>query len=494
MSDSVKILVVGDDDEINLLTRLLRQTYATIVVESVTSASACLARLKQKQYRAIIIDPDFVQEEVVRRSFEDGHELPIVVVSDENSPQAGELESSSTGSCYVRRDSNYLSALRTTIAAVLDTSSKKELSGLPGAISAPPPSKAAVSLQSPSPNHSVLQAAINGVSDVFFQVDDRWRVTFANRNFLNLLDNPQAGVVGQSYSKLLCQRETPCDDCPVRLAAASGKRFQKEQKYFGKTYAVSCYPVSSDDETCTTVHCKDLTERKNLENQLLQSEKLASIGLLAAGVAHELRNPLNIIETARYYLDTFHAESNADIKDKLDMIRRSVQRSAKIINNLLEFVRPEQSEQQEIPLKAIIESTIALVGKEFDARNIECHVDGSEKLKVFFSTDDLRQVFLNLFMNSMQAMPEGGRLSVRLIEPDSRWVEVHISDTGVGIPTENLSHIFSPFFTTKRVGEGTGLGLYLSHLLLARSRGKIQVESDNDSGTTFIVSIPQCET
>jgi|GEM_PF-3550010 len=489
MSDSVKkILVVGDDEETTLLTSILQQTDAATAVESATSAAACLARLEQENYDVVVVDPRCVSQKVVQQSFKKGHNIPIVVVTDIDSQQADEPGSVNAGSRYVLRDSDYPSTIGTTVAALLDTCHHKKQSLTPKA----PAGKADSRHKRPT-DHALMQATLDGISDVVFQVDDMWRITFANKRFLSLFGEPHASVVGMPYSMLLCQKETPCEDCPVTRAAASGKAYQKEERYLETVYQVSCHPVPFEDGARITVHCKDLTESRNLENHLLRSEKLASIGLLASGIAHELRNPLNIIETARYYLESFHAESNEDMQDKLDMIRRSVKRSAKIINSLLQFVRPAEREQQNIPLKVLIENTVSLVGKECEARNIDCHIEGNEELSVFFSADDLRQVLLNLIMNSMQAMPDGGCLSVKLVEAQSQRVELHISDTGVGIPSENLSHIFSPFFTTKQVGEGTGLGLYLSHLLLERGGGQIQVESDKDSGTTFVISLPRSE-
>jgi polar amino acid transport system substrate-binding protein len=241
------------------------------------------------------------------------------------------------------------------------------------------------------------------------------------------------------------------------------------------------------------VYSKNITEKKGLEKSLIQSEKLATIGLLASGIAHELRNPLNIIETARYYIDEFLPEKNNDIAAKLEIISKNVKRASKIINSLLEYSRHSEYEHESIDLEKLVSNTLSLIEKEFVVKNIEYIFEGKPKTVAYFSLDSLKQVLLNVIINAVQAMPNGGQLAISVNKNSADSVDIKISDTGIGIPEENLPQLFSPFFTTKEVGVGTGLGLYVSHMIIEREGGKIRVDSKLDEGTTFTISLPASE-
>lgn len=236
--------------------------------------------------------------------------------------------------------------------------------------------------------------------------------------------------------------------------------------------------------------CISVTEQKRFEKQLIQSEKLATIGLLSSGVAHELRNPLNTIDTARYYLAGLPQLQDPQIKDKLDIIQKNVRRASSIINNLLEFSRYSEREREAIDINKLLDSTLILIGKELSTKNIKIVKRYQNLPMAFFNTDGLKQVFLNLIINAVQAMPSSGTLTIATARDNGKTILVEIADTGVGISKENMQHIFSPFFTTKAIGEGTGLGLYISHTIIERDGGKITVESEPGKGSTFCVQLP----
>ena len=181
-------------------------------------------------------------------------------------------------------------------------------------------------------------------------------------------------------------------------------------------------------------------------------------------------------------------DKDADIQDKLGIIRKNVQRASDIINNLLDFSRHTQAQRESVDLGKLINSTVTLLGKELDAKNIEYSMQIEKDCTVFINKDSVKQVILNIIINAMQAMPDGGSLTIRseTLQDD---VQVRISDTGVGIPPTNLPHIFTPFFTTKEVGVGTGLGLYITHMIVEREGGRIDVESTEGAGTAFILTL-----
>ncbi len=236
---------------------------------------------------------------------------------------------------------------------------------------------------------------------------------------------------------------------------------------------------------------EDITESRHLQMQLLQSEKMASIGQLAAGIAHEIRNPLAIISNALYDLDQICDKENQDIQEDISIAREEMSRVQDIINNLLEFSRESGSGSEAIDLASLIDKTLKLLGKDFQSRKVKIERSFEEKLKVFTNLNGLRQLLLNLITNAAHAMPDGGTLTVRTAQNDAGYVEIEVRDTGVGIAPNVLPNIFNPFFTTKPPGQGTGLGLSIVHSVVERMGGHIHVKSKPGAGTAFTVEIPR---
>jgi two-component system, NtrC family, sensor kinase len=233
----------------------------------------------------------------------------------------------------------------------------------------------------------------------------------------------------------------------------------------------------------------DITQRMRLEEQLVQTEKLTSLGLLAAGVAHEVNTPLAVISN---YIQILAKQLPADDPrhNLIEKIVKQTFRASEIVNNLLNFSRTGTAEVREVDLNAVIAETLALVAHPF--RN--AHVQVIEALKsdlppVLGSGNRLQQVFLNLFLNAKDAMPSGGMLEVRSAATNG-CVEVEVTDTGLGIAGENLQRIFDPFFTTKAMGRGTGLGLSVSYGIIKEHAGKIEVRSTPGKGTSFRLEFP----
>lgn len=338
-----------------------------------------------------------------------------------------------------------------------------------------------------------LQSTFDSIRDIICEVDENYEVVMANRKFAEMCDSEPEEVIGRKYYDLFFQCGELCEECPIKETFKTRQPAFQEKTYNEEVYETHTYPILSVDGKLKSVavFSRNITDKKKLEKSLMQSEKLATIGLLASGIAHELRNPLNVIETARYYIDEFLIGKNPEISTKLDIIRRNVQRSSKIINNLLEFSQYSKHEREDIDLKTLVESTISLIKKELDAKNIEFVSRFNNDFPCYFSMDSLKQVLLNLIINAIQAMAKGGKLTISVEQNKAEYVDIKISDTGTGISAKNLKKIFSPFFTTKKAGEGTGLGLYITHMIIERDGGKISVESEAGVGTTFTVSLPK---
>ena len=232
---------------------------------------------------------------------------------------------------------------------------------------------------------------------------------------------------------------------------------------------------------------RDVSQRKQMERQIIVSEKLASLGVLAAGIAHELNNPLNNI----YLLAQLIKEDlrSGRVKEEdLDMILKQVQRASNIIRGLLEFSREGFISFEEVDVNSALEEILEFLRDIIEQHRVRVVKRLRVVPKVAGDKTMLQQVFANLITNACHAMPQGGELRIATRRSNGR-VEIEISDTGVGIKKEHLSRIFDPFFTTKE-RNGTGLGLAVSHSIIKRHGGEISVESEPGKGSTFRISLP----
>jgi signal transduction histidine kinase len=232
-----------------------------------------------------------------------------------------------------------------------------------------------------------------------------------------------------------------------------------------------------------------ILELRRNQEQLLQSRKMAAIGTLTSGIAHELNNPLNNISiTAEALLEAYDDYSSEQVRKMLSDIFTQTERASGTVRNLLDFTRAEHSRLEAVDVPELIRASLRLVDNELSLNNIETQAelaDGLPRARGQFR--NLQQVFLNLFLNAIQAMSQGGRLSVRARADNGKHIKVEVADTGCGIPKDSIDRIFEPFFTTKPLGEGTGLGLAVSYGIIQKIGGRIEVESEEGKGTTFSV-------
>ena len=234
--------------------------------------------------------------------------------------------------------------------------------------------------------------------------------------------------------------------------------------------------------------------RRNLleaQEQLMQSEKLASMGQLAAGVAHELNNPLGTVLIYAHMLLKGLPMDDARRED-LGMITREADRCRHIVRGLLDFSRQSKLRDQLSDVNELVRNTLEPLSKQDTFRSIAVRTDLQPDLpRTLLDTEQMRQAFINILENAMEAMPNGGRLDIRTSQTqDGKSIAVRFADTGAGIPEENLERIFDPFFTTKQIGKGTGLGLAIVYGIVKMHRGGISVDSKAGVGTTFTITLP----
>jgi PAS domain S-box-containing protein len=241
--------------------------------------------------------------------------------------------------------------------------------------------------------------------------------------------------------------------------------------------------------TGTLVVIENVTERAQLEQQLLEREKLSSIGLLAAGVAHEVNTPLaGISSYAQMLLQ--QVQENDPKRKLLEKIHLQTLRASGIVNNLLNFSRTGDAQFREVDINRVLEDTLQLLEPQLRGAKFKITCNYGEHLQpAYGSATKLQQVFMNLILNARDAMPNGGRLTVHTRAVDTSLV-IDFRDTGVGIAPENIARIYDPFFTTKEVGQGTGLGLALSYGIVQEHNGRIFVESRPGEGAHFTIKLP----
>jgi two-component system NtrC family sensor kinase len=243
------------------------------------------------------------------------------------------------------------------------------------------------------------------------------------------------------------------------------------------------------------------SELHKAQAEAARGEKLASVGLLAAGIAHELNNPLTGVLTFSHLVRKELADDSPEAED-LDLVIQETKRCAAIIRRLLDFAREKTPERKYSDINRMIEDTIQLVGQSAQADDIDIVMDLDERLPTVWIDEDLvRQVIMNMLVNAQHAISGGGTITVRTREREgpkgkapaavpASMVEISVIDTGCGIKEENLPKIFDPFFTTKGVGKGTGLGLSVSHGTIEAHGGTIEVESREGEGTEFRIYLP----
>ena len=252
------------------------------------------------------------------------------------------------------------------------------------------------------------------------------------------------------------------------------------------------------------VTTSDITQRLETEQQLIQASKMATLGEMATGVAHELNQPLSVIKTAsRFFMKKIRKKEKIEDDVLFSMseeIDSYVDRATKIIDHMREFGRKSETELEKVNINTALKKAFEILGQQLKVRGIEVVWDLEKDLSpVMADSNRLEQVFVNLLINARDAIDEKGQLEphqkidkrINLkTQSGSREITVEMSDTGIGIPDDLLERIFDPFFTTKKVGQGTGLGLSISYGIIQECKGTIQAVSPKGQGARFIIKFP----
>ena len=338
-----------------------------------------------------------------------------------------------------------------------------------------------------------LEAIFDGIRDrLSIQAPD-YRILRVNRAVIENYQTTFEKLINQKCHEAYFQRSQPCEKCPVSVTIETKQPATSIMKSSedNTTLQVFSYPIVDEKGTLLSVieYVKDITQEQRLQEQLIQSEKLAGIGVLASGVAHEINNPLSgIIGMAEIALDE---EDPSKKKSYLTDILDCAQRISEIVKGLRSYSRAAKKEELSlVDLNGILEESLKMVQLAIKASSVEVIKEFQSVERIQANIGEIQQVFTNLITNAFQAVDrKGGKLvlSTRTLE-DS--VEVKVSDNGMGIPQKYLNQIFDAFFTTKNPGEGTGLGLNIVYRIVTKYEGTIDVESKEQIGTTFTIKFP----
>jgi PAS domain S-box-containing protein len=315
-----------------------------------------------------------------------------------------------------------------------------------------------------------------------------------NQSMNELVGKPGENIISQKCYKLVHGSENYIEGCPHLKMLESGHREELECMIGEKWLHTVVDPIFDDKGAITgSVHImEDITERKKMEERMIMTDRLASIGELSSGIAHELNNPLtSVIGIIQLLME--RGDIPDDILKDLQLVNSEGQRAARVVKNLLVFARKHPNQAQLSSVNQAVEKVLELRAYDQKVNNIQVIRDFAEELpQVLMDYFQIQQVFLNIVINAEFAMKEannGGTLVIKT-ELAGEMVRVSFKDDGPGISAENLKRIFNPFFTTKEVGKGTGLGLSICHGIIAQHHGNIYAESKPGKGATFVVELP----
>jgi PAS domain S-box-containing protein len=353
------------------------------------------------------------------------------------------------------------------------------------------------------------QQYLNIAGVIIIAIDENGLLTLINRKGSEVLGYEEAEIIGRNWFDL-CVPENSREKRKELFRAVMAGEEEEGVDYentiitkSGEERIIAWHNTTLYDEKWEIIGTlssgEDITKRKETEVELIRAEKLTSLGQLAASVAHEVNNPLaGILVYTTLLLKKYRDKKlqTEETENQLLKMKKELERTSRIIRNLLDFSRQSDADMRPIEVNKVVEAALLLVKHQISLEHIKLEMNlGQDLPHVLAGFDQIQQVLINLLLNAIQAMPEGGRLAVttalatniRIGESLKDTVRIGVTDTGIGIPKENLVKLFTPFFTTKEKGKGVGLGLPVVHGIIERHKGKIEVVSEVNRGTTFTI-------
>jgi two-component system, NtrC family, sensor kinase len=343
----------------------------------------------------------------------------------------------------------------------------------------------------------LLQSVFDGITDMVVLLDKDFRIKMVNRAYLKKYRVALEDVYDMPCYEAHTGNLEACAGCALNTVAEFKKAVSKEIRYpGGELYLVHFYPVLDESGRLESIirYSGEITDQKKVEQKIQQAEKLVAMGQLAAGVAHEINNPLGVILCYVDLLKRELADFPQGLKD-LAVIEKQALNSKRIVSDLLQFARSHESAKKPAGLNDMINEVVQLLAHQFKQQKVRVTMHLSEEIpRINLDLNKIKQVLINLLMNACQAIEDRGEVRI-----SSEWLgvqkkaEIRIRDDGHGIVPSIRARIFDPFFTTKAAGQSTGLGLSVSYGIIQDHGGEITVESEPGQWTCFTVRLPADE-
>ena len=340
----------------------------------------------------------------------------------------------------------------------------------------------------------LLQSVFDGITDLVILLDSDYRIKMVNKGYLEQYQVDAEDVIGEPCYRVHAGLNEACAHCDLdrvlkeKLPVSAEKHCDR-----GKIHLVHYYPVFDENGEIQSIirYSRDITRQKKVEQKIQYTEKLVAIGQLAAGVAHEINNPLGIMLCYVDLLKRQLSDFPQGLKD-LHTIEKQTLNCKRIVTDLLQFARSDETVKNSIDLNRIVQEVAGIFTHQLKKQKVRLHLDlDSELLDIRLDANKFKQVLVNLLMNALQAMKEPGeiRITTRYIG-DQKSVLITVSDNGPGMSMEIRKRIFDPFFSTKKTGESTGLGLSVSYGIIQEHGGEITVQSEPGKGSEFVIVLP----
>ena len=371
-------------------------------------------------------------------------------------------------------------------------------------------------------SQSMIETLFAGIKEPVFLLQRDFRILDANEPMLSLLGLPKEEVIGRTCHEISHRSLDPCNSkschCPMKETLESGlsahsihEHLDRENKrrylevythpltnYYGHVTMIFEFYRDITDDVESRLERKARQVKKDL-GKLVHEDKMIALGKLVASSVHEINNPITGIHTlAKLMLRTLDEDQPApealeEFRRYLELIAHESSRCGQIVSNLLSFSRQKELQRRPVNINGIIRSVVLLCQHRMQLQNIAIHEELDSNLpEITGDYNQIQQCLMNLIFNAMEAMPDGGKLTLNThSDRKSRMVHIKVTDTGCGIPEENLSVIFEPFFSTKEENKGVGLGLSVVHGIIREHQGTIYVESEVGTGSTFTLRFPE---
>jgi len=346
-------------------------------------------------------------------------------------------------------------------------------------------------------SRNTLRSLFDNLPDSLYIIDRKYRLVAVNMARAKRVNCEPRTIINHLCYEALYKRTEPCPNCLVAETFYNHVITNRTERVWDNSdhpleWDITAYPIFEEDEEVPQVIIfeRDVTEKNMMGAILIQSEKMAAVGQLAAGIAHEINNPLTVVLANAQLLER-SLPRDSDDAEAVDLISRAGTRALQVVRNLLNFARKEPSEVKPTDINQSIQTALDMLKHEFLQRSVEYTFEPAVNLPLIMaSQENLSGVWINILINAMDAT-SGKQGKVRVVtQQTGNEIRIIINDNGHGIEPDRLKRIFDPFYTTKEVGKGTGLGLSICHRVIKQHGGNILVESQLEVGTTFTIILP----